>query len=101
MTDWQQPLGVWLTQEEGVSSIHQPIYEDRFGYAKDLNMLGAKIKVLSNCPTDAPCRFQDRNVPHYAEIEGPTALSHGGQFTVRDLRSGMVNIIAALVADGE
>ncbi|MDP1718857.1 MAG: UDP-N-acetylglucosamine 1-carboxyvinyltransferase, partial [bacterium] len=49
MTDWQQPTAVLLTQAEGVSGIHETIYEDRFGYAQDLNLMGAKIKVQSKC----------------------------------------------------
>lgn len=101
MTDWQQPLVVLLTQAEGTSIIHETIYEDRFGYAKDLNSIGAKIVVSKDCPDGRWCRFAAKGVPHVARIEGPTELRGGGKFVVRDLRSGMVDIIAALVAKGE
>jgi UDP-N-acetylglucosamine 1-carboxyvinyltransferase len=108
MTDWQQPFCVAMTQANGTSTIHETIYEDRFAYAHDLNEMGAKIRVSTECPTidngiDAPkkdaCRFDGKNFYHTATIEGPTELT-SAKMTVRDLRSGMVDIIAALVARG-
>jgi UDP-N-acetylglucosamine 1-carboxyvinyltransferase len=99
MTDWQQPLVVCMTQAEGVSSIHETIYEDRFGYANDLSEMGAKIHVVPDCPDDEKCRFAGRGLYHYAVIEGPTKL-HAAELKTRDLRSGMLDIIAALTADG-
>ena len=101
MTDWQQPLAVLLTQAEGISVVHETIYEDRFGYVEDLNSIGAKIEDLKDCPDGRWCRFAAKGVPHVVKISGPTELKGGGKFSVRDLRSGMVNIIAALVAKGE
>ncbi len=100
MTDWQQPLALVLTQADGVSEIHETIYEDRFGYAKDLISLGAKIEVSPECPQDSKCHFDGKNFHHTAKVYGPTKL-HGGKMSVRDLRSGMVNLIAALTAEGE
>lgn len=100
MTDWQQPLALALTQADGISEIHETIYEDRFGYAKDLISLGAKIEVSAECPEDSKCHFDGKNFHHTAKIHGPTKL-HGGKTAVRDLRSGMVNLIAALTAEGE
>jgi UDP-N-acetylglucosamine 1-carboxyvinyltransferase len=99
MTDWQQPFGVVLTQAEGLSVVHETIYEDRFGYIKDLNSMGANIKTLDKCMGELTCRFNGQNYAHSAVINGPTKL-HGANTTVKDLRSGMVNIIAALIADG-
>ncbi len=99
MTDWQQPLAVLLTQAHGMSSIHETIYEDRFAFAMDLNEMGAKIKVTTGCPPDEPCRFDGKSAYHFATIEGPTPLS-SANLIVRDLRSGMVDILAALVASG-
>jgi UDP-N-acetylglucosamine 1-carboxyvinyltransferase len=106
MTDWQQPLCVLLTQAEGVSTIHETIYEDRFGYAHDLAEMGAKIKVSTECPAlpdgagiRDECRYADKGFYHTAIIEGPTPLE-SRNLVVRDLRSGMLDVIAALVADG-
>jgi UDP-N-acetylglucosamine 1-carboxyvinyltransferase len=99
MTDWQQPLAVLLTQARGTSSIHETIYEDRFGYAHDLNEMGAKFRVSTECPAGDECRFAGKNLYHYATIEGPTPL-RSAQLVVRDLRSGMLDILAALIATG-
>jgi UDP-N-acetylglucosamine 1-carboxyvinyltransferase len=101
MTDWQQPLCALLTQAAGVSTIHETIYEDRFAYAHDLNEMGAKIRVSTECPSPdgAPCRFSGKGFYHAAVIEGPTELV-SKNVVVRDLRSGMVDIIAALMARG-
>ncbi|MEK7193832.1 MAG: UDP-N-acetylglucosamine 1-carboxyvinyltransferase [Patescibacteria group bacterium] len=100
MTDWQQPFAVLLTQAEGVSVIHETIYEDRFGYAEDLNLMGANIKVFSKCLGELPCRFNGQNHNHSAVISGPTLLKDA-KLKVRDLRSGITHIIAALIAQGE
>ncbi len=99
MTDWQQPLCVLLTQAEGISAIHETIYEDRFGYALDLNEMGAKIKVATECPEGEQCRFAGKGFFHAASIHGPAPLA-SRNLHVRDLRSGMVDILAALVAQG-
>jgi len=100
MTDWQQPLAVVLTQAEGSSRIHETIYEDRLGYAYDLNSLGARIDLSTECPLGSNCRFAGGAFNHTAAITGPTTLK-GGAMSVRDLRSGIVNIIAALTAEGQ
>lgn len=100
MTDWQQPFAVLLTQAEGVSAIHETVYEDRFGYADDLNLMGAKIKIASKCLGKLKCRFENKNHFHSAEIKGPTPL-RGANLTVRDLRAGIAHLIAALIAEGE
>ncbi len=99
MTDWQQPLAVLLTQAKGISTIHETIYENRFAYAEDLNRMGANIKVSDACPPNDPCRFEGKGFHHFAIIEGPTPLE-SANLTVRDLRSGIVDILAALVAKG-
>jgi UDP-N-acetylglucosamine 1-carboxyvinyltransferase len=99
MTDWQQPLAVCMTQAAGASSIHETIYEDRFGYANDLNEMGAKIHVVPDCPDGEKCRYAGRGLYHYAVVEGPTRL-RAANLKTRDLRSGMLDLIAALVAEG-
>ncbi len=100
MTDWQQPFAVLLTQATGASVIHETIYEDRFGYAEDLNKMGADIKIFSKCLGELQCRFNGLQYKHSAIIHGPRRLQ-GSRLAVRDLRSGIAHIIAALVAEGE
>ena len=99
MTDWQQPLCVLFTQAEGTSTIHETIYEDRFAYANDLNEMGADIKISTECPKGEECRFAGKGFYHFATVTGSTPLS-STNLVVRDLRSGMVDILAALVAKG-
>ena len=100
MTDWQQPLTVLLTQCHGSSSIHETVYEDRFGYIKDLNLMGADIKVSSGCLGELICRFKDSDHIHSATITGPTKLKPM-KLVVPDLRAGMAHLIAACIAEGE
>jgi len=99
MTDWQQPFAVLLTQAQGTSIIHETVYEDRFGYAEDLNLMGADIKVFTKCLGELNCRFNGRNHNHSAIIQGPTAL-RATEVKVRDLRAGIAHIVAQLVAHG-
>lgn len=99
MTDWQQPFTALLTQANGVSVVHETVYEDRFGYIQDLNLMGADIKVFSKCLGELSCRFNRLNHQHSAIINGLTKL-RGAKLAVRDLRAGIVNVIAALIASG-
>ena len=99
MTDWQQPFCVLLTQAKGISTIHETIYEERFAYANDLNEMGSKITVSTDCPAGEECRFAGKGFRHFAKIEGPTPLA-SKNLHVKDLRAGMVDILAALVAQG-
>ncbi len=100
MTDWQQPITVLLTQAEGASVIHETVYEDRFGYTKQLNKMGADITVFTKCLGEKSCRFNEQGHPHSAVIKGPTPL-HGEELRVENIRAGCAHVIAALIADGE
>ncbi|WP_231861745.1 MULTISPECIES: UDP-N-acetylglucosamine 1-carboxyvinyltransferase [Frankia] len=99
MTDWQQPLVVLLTQARGVSVIHETIYEDRFGYTRQLAEMGADIALSTLCLGGKSCRFAARDFEHSAVVSGPTPLT-GGDLTIPDLRAGFAYVLAALVADG-
>lgn len=83
-TDLQSPLGVLATQTQGTTFLHDPLYEGRLAYLKELRKMGATIKILD---------------PHRAEIKGPTKL-HGVSIAGKDIRGGMSLIIAALAARG-
>lgn len=99
MTDWQQPFCVLLTLGKGKSIIHETVYEDRFGYTKDLKRMGANIEISGECSKDA-CRFQHQGYMHTAAVTGPTPLK-GTEIEMTDIRAGMAHIIAALSAEGE
>ena len=100
MTDWQSPFVTALTQADGVSVVHETVYEDRLGYTEALRSLGAQIQVFTECLGPTRCRFGAANHRHSAVIVGPTPL-HGAELTVPDLRAGFSYVIAAAAADGE
>jgi UDP-N-acetylglucosamine 1-carboxyvinyltransferase len=99
MTDWQQPLVVALTQAQGLSIVHETVYEKRFGFTEALIRMGATIQLYPECLGGLPCRFGRRGYLHSAVISGPTPL-HAAEFTIPDLRGGFSHVIAALAARG-
>jgi len=99
MTDWQQPFTVLLTQAQGMSVIHETIYEDRFAYTLDLNRMGADTGLYSKCLGELNCRFRERNFKHSCVVRGPTPL-HATELTMPDVRAGASYILAALSAHG-
>lgn len=99
MTDWQQPFVVLLTQADGVSIVHETVYEDRFGYTDALVKMGAKIQLHRECLGSKTCRYMGRDYRHSAVIMGPTPLS-AADIVIPDLRAGFSYLIAALIAPG-
>lgn len=99
MTDWQQPLVVALTQAQGMSIVHETVYENRFGFTNALKVMGANIQVYRECLGGLQCRFGQRNFYHSAAISGPSNLT-GADIVVPDLRGGFSHLIAALTAKG-
>ena len=84
-TDLQPQTSVLLTQAEGKSLIHDPLYENRFSHLHELRKMGADIEI-----TD----------PHRALIFGKTDLI-GEKINGSDIRSGAALILAGLTAKGE
>ncbi len=99
MTDWQQPLIVALTQAEGVSTVHETVYENRLGFTQALNKMGAQIVVHPEGIASPERRVPRRALEQAAVITGPTPL-HGADVVVPDLRGGYSYVIAALAANG-
>ncbi|MBV8718369.1 MAG: UDP-N-acetylglucosamine 1-carboxyvinyltransferase [Chloroflexi bacterium] len=83
-TDLQAPFSLALVEADGVSTIKENLYEDRFDYAAALQRMGANIHVF-----DA----------HTAAIYGPCEL-HGSEVEIPDLRAGATLVLAALAAEG-
>lgn len=100
MTDWQPPFVILMTQAEGVSIIHETVYENRFGYVSELKKMGADIELYNSCLGGAHCRFANTNYNHSAVIKGPTLL-HNAEITVPDIRAGFSYLVAAILAKGE
>lgn len=106
MTDWQAPWALFATQAKGVSTIHETVFESRFGYVSELRKMGAKIDYF-NPDVEDPVNFynfnwEDRNPDfHQAiRIHGPAPL-HNAIVEVSDLRAGATLVLAALAARGE
>lgn len=99
-TDWQQPFAILLTQADGMSVIHETVYESRFGYTETLNKLGAKTQLTTQC-LGAKCRFADHNHKHSCLIMGKTDLvAIQEPIKIPDLRAGLAYVIAAAIAEG-
>ena len=83
-TDLQQPLTVLLTQLDGVSTLEETIYENRFQNVKYLVDMGADITINEKVLT----------------VVGPKKLT-GMNVTATDLRAGACLVLAGLIANGQ
>jgi UDP-N-acetylglucosamine 1-carboxyvinyltransferase len=106
MTDWQAPWAVYMTQANGISTIHETIFESRFNYVTELKKMGAHIDyfdpVVENPEIFYNFNWTDRkNESHHAiKIQGPSKL-HNAVLEMSDLRAGATLLIAAMLAEGE
>lgn len=100
MTDWQPPMTILLTQAKGISTIHETVYENRFGYVKELNKMGAEIELTRDC-LGQPCRYYGTDYYHSAIIKGKTELKGSDEIIVPDIRAGFSYLVAAIIAKGE
>lgn len=82
-TDLQAQFMALNTIAEGVGTITETIFENRFMHASEFSIMGADIKVEG----------------HSAIIQGGANLE-GANVKATDLRAGAALVIAALVADG-
>lgn len=106
MTDWQAPWAVLMTQAQGKSTLHETVFENRFGYVKELKKMGANISFFQPELEDPHHIYQfngNKNGKYKnqaVEIIGNTPL-HNAVLKVTDMRAGASLIIAALIAPGE
>ncbi|MBS1517365.1 MAG: UDP-N-acetylglucosamine 1-carboxyvinyltransferase [Bacteroidetes bacterium] len=100
MTDWQQPFVILMTQANGISIVHETVYEERFGYVSELKKMGAEIELYDTCLGGLQCRFANTHYFHSAVIKGPTPLK-AAEINVPDLRAGFSYLIAGVIASGE
>lgn len=82
-TDLQAAFGALLTQANGLSIIHERVFENRLLYAAELRKMGATVDVEGQT----------------AHITGPTRL-RGTTVRALDIRSGAAVILAGLAAQG-
>ncbi len=74
-----------LTQANGRSLIHDPLYENRLNFIHELRKMGADIELVD---------------PHRAFIFGKTSLT-GTKISSLDIRAGASLVVAALAANGQ
>jgi len=82
-TDLHAPLAALLTQAQGISVIHERVFDNRMLYVGELRKMGAEIVSTGSS----------------AIISGPTKL-HGALVRALDVRAGAAVLLAALVAEG-
>ena len=99
-TDWQPPLVVALTQAEGVSAVHETVFEDRLGYVDQLALMGATVQTFNDCLGSGDCRFGSGRHRHSALVAGPTKI-HGAEVAMEDIRAGFGLAVAAVTATGD
>ena len=85
VTDLQSAYTVLMTQAEGVSLVHETIYDRRLLFTDMLAQMGANIIMAD---------------PHRIVVQGPAKL-YGRKLVSPDLRAGMALVIAALIAEGK
>ena len=83
-TDLQAQFMVLMTQANGVSTIRENIFENRFMHVPELRRMGAKIKIKNKT----------------AFIEGPSKLT-GAEVMATDLRASVSLVLAGLVAENK
>jgi UDP-N-acetylglucosamine 1-carboxyvinyltransferase len=79
-----------MTQSQGVSRIHERVFEDRLRYTDELIKMGADIRVE---------KFAESRYGTKADIIGPTPL-RGADVRALDIRAGAGMVLAGLVAAG-
>ena len=106
MTDWQ-PLMALLAAVvgEGVSTIHERIFEKRWSCLRELGKMGVHYE-LYRPEDDDPSGYNfnqsefESTEPHAARIFGPTELKPA-ELNSHDVRAGIDVLLAALFAKGE
>jgi UDP-N-acetylglucosamine 1-carboxyvinyltransferase len=83
-TDMQAQYMALMTQAEGVSTIKETIFENRFMHASELFRMGARIEINGNT----------------ARVHGKTQLM-GAPVLASDLRASASLVLAGLAARGE
>ncbi|MBI3282474.1 UDP-N-acetylglucosamine 1-carboxyvinyltransferase [Candidatus Curtissbacteria bacterium] len=84
-TDLMAPTIVLATQAQGVTILHDWMYESRMFFVDKLLSMGAKVEIAD---------------PHRVLVYGPTKL-RGQRLDTPDIRAGIALVIAALAAGGK
>ncbi len=101
-TDLQAAFAVLMTQANGLSKIHERVFDDRLRYTDQLRAMGANVWVERLLPMDNAGNPSSGAVRYgtHAEILGPTPLT-GHPVRCLDIRAGAGAVLAGLIASGE
>jgi len=105
MTDWQAPWAVLMTQAQGISIIHETVFENKLKYIYDLKKMGAEAElfnpILQNKEDVYNFNLEDDKLEyfHAVKIKGPKLL-HNAVMSTLDIRAGAAIVLASLVAKG-
>jgi UDP-N-acetylglucosamine 1-carboxyvinyltransferase len=99
MTDWQPPLVLLFTQVDGMSILHETVFEDRLGYVDALRHMGGQVELYDQCLTGHECRFFESNWRHSVVVRGRTPLV-AAELTMPDIRAGFAYVLAAATGQG-
>ena len=66
---------VLFTQAEGMSVLHETVFENRLVYVPALQKMGCEIEVFAACLGGPACRFHDTNALHSAVVRGVSKLN--------------------------
>ena len=83
-TDLHPQIAAAMTQAQGISIVHERVYDNRTLYVNELRKLGARIVTGGDLVI----------------MEGPTRLA-GSAVRALDIRAGAAVVVAGLAADGE
>ena len=83
-TDMQPQIGVALCLAEGVGTITESIFENRFKYVDELRKMGADVEVVKG------------TVGLFRSV----GVLHGADLVATDLRAGAALVLAGLAAEG-
>ncbi len=86
MTDWQQPLVVALTKANGVSIVHETVYEQRFGFVDALVEMGADHPDPQRMPRRPPVPFRPAQLQPLRGHHGSDPAARGGHRGSRPAR---------------
>jgi UDP-N-acetylglucosamine 1-carboxyvinyltransferase len=99
MTDWLSPLLVLCMRANGMSVVHETLFEYRLGFLRSLQAMHAEVELFDQCLVGDPCRFEETGASHSALVRGPSAL-RGAEMEMPDIRAAFAYVIAAAAADG-
>lgn len=108
LSEWLPFLTVLMTKASGKSILYDTVYTNRSDYIRDLNMMGANIKLLKPSEAGLETVISDDSYDikksgeplNVIEINGPTKLK-GSKVLVTEFISGLALMIAALSAEGK